>query len=109
MRGFAFSVDMLYGTLIVVLLFSILIHAAKPVEIPQQSLLQIQAKDAVLVWFYSTPNQYNNPPNILTACPLNNTKPCACDTGFRPRVTTSILNPSLSGSWVSQQVCVVSP
>ena len=110
MRGFAFTVDMLFGALVVILLFSILIHAAKPTNVPQQALLQIQAKDAVMVWFYSTPDAYTFPPSgYRLSCPSVGVSSCACDTAFRPNVTTSYQDPTISTSWIVQQVCVVTP
>lgn len=112
MRGFVFTIDMLYGALVVVMLFSILLNASKPAEIPTQALLQMQAKDAVMNWFYSTPDA---DPSLVSQCPvITSATPspapsCACDIGFRPKVTTTFSPPNAGSSWVSQTVCVVSP
>jgi|GEM_PF-6775309 len=110
MRGFVFTVDMLYGALVVVLLFSILINTQSSSYTLQVALLQIQAKDRVMEWFYSTPDAYAvYPPGLSGLCDAAGDKLCSCDTAFRPMVTTAELNPSLPGSWVRQTICVVSP
>ncbi len=101
MRGFIFTIDMVYGAVVVILLFSLMIHASKPPFFPQQQLLQIQAKDQVLAWFYGAAPG-------LDQCGAS-FKACACDTGFRPAVTTAPLSPNALGSWVSRTVCVESP
>lgn len=101
MRGFVFTIDMVYGAIAIVLLFSILIHSNQPSFSPQYQLLQIQAKDAVMNWFYGGAPGANACPAVSSAC--------ACDTGFRPRVTSDPLLPNVNNSWVSQQVCVGAP
>lgn len=112
MRGFAFSVDMLYGVIVVVLLFSILTNAIQPAAVSQNVFLFIQAKDAAMDWFYRTPVADSA---LLSQCPSDDglpstfLKPCACDSAFRPAVTTSLLDPSDPSSWVTQTVCVVAP
>ncbi len=100
-RGFVFSVDMVYGAIVVVLLFSLLIHASKPMYSPAQQLLQIQAKDAVVAWFYGGPDGSSSCSASL--------KSCACDIGFRPLVTTTPLDPTDQFDWAVQTVCVESP
>ena len=110
MRGFAFTVDMLYGALVVLLLFSILINTQSNSYAPQMTLLQIQAKGRVMEWFYSTPDRYvTYPPGLAGSCPSSGDKLCSCDLAFRPRVTTTFSPPNNAGSWVSQTICVVSP
>lgn len=105
MRGFIFTIDMVYGAIIVILLFSLLVHASKPSFAPQQQILQIQAKDAVVEWFYSSPDADGALPSTCGSL----FKPCACDIGFRPRVTTVPLDPFVPSDWVEQMVCVGSP
>ncbi len=101
MRGFVFTIDMVYGAIAIVLLFSILIHANQPSFSPQHQILQIQAKDAVMNWFYGGVPGSDKCPAVSSAC--------ACDTGFRPRVTSDPLSPSLPSSWVQKEVCVGAP
>lgn len=97
---------MIYGAAVVIFMLSILIHATKPTMAPQQQLLQIQAKDAVMEWFYSSPVAVGT---LATSCSAASFKPCACSSSFRPQVTTVLLDPAASGAWVEQKVCVESP
>lgn len=106
MRGFVFSIDMLYGAAIIVFFFAILSSVPTSVSIPQHQMLQLQAKDAALAWFYSSPDP---DPLLMDACPLSGDQFCACDTAFRPRVTTNPLSYSTLSDWSVQTVCVVSP
>jgi len=106
MRGFVFSIDMLYGAAIIVLFFSILVSVPTSVTIPQHQMLQLQAKDAAMAWFYSSPGP---DPLLVDDCPSSGDQFCACDVAFRPNVTTSPLDYSASSDWSVQTVCVVSP
>lgn len=98
MKGFAFTIDMVLGILVVVLLASILVRTATPTEAGPNVWLQIKAKDAAMSWFYGAPA--STPTN-----PLN--KPFACDVAYRPLVTTTPLDPAQPSSWSSQSNCVV--
>ncbi len=99
-RGFIFTVDMIFGALVVVLLVSILLNSSRPPIPLTQTFLQIQAKDASMAWFYGAPP--SDPSNPFD-------KPTACDFAFRPNVTTVPLDPSSALSWIYQQNCVVLP
>ncbi len=112
MRGFVFTIDMLYGALAALLLLSLFSQAFQHPPISKYTLLQIQAKDKVIEWFYTSPTTVSlpqceqpNPP----APPICPDKAFSCDFGFRPKVTTTFLDPTLSSSWVYQVQCAVEP
>ena len=103
MRGFVFSIDVVFGAIAVILMLFFLSQSVQPVTPNPHVLLQLQAKDAALAWFYSSPT--STPPPIIPAG-----KQYACDTAFRMSVTPDFMDTSFSPTdWVVQKVCVVSP
>lgn len=103
MRGFAFSIDMVFGALLVILLVSLFSQTLHPSIVDSYTPLQIRAKDAAMEWFYSHPDAQINP-SIPPGTPH------ACSIGFRPRVdSTAVLSPSDSSDWVFQTECVTAP
>lgn len=102
-RGFVFSLDVVMGGIAVILMLLFLAHSIQPTSPNSHVLLQVQAKDAALAWFYSSPTSTGDP-----SPPLN--KQYACDTAFRMHVTTEPIDiPFDSADWVVQKVCVVAP
>mgnify|MGYP001561774019 FL=1 len=99
MRGFVFSIDVVMGVIAVILMLLFLSQSIQPVTPNPHVMLQLQAKDAALAWFYGA----------LYVPPDTTNKSYACDIAFRPVVGTVPLDPALGSSWVSQETCVVSP
>ena len=100
MRGFVFTLEMMYGVLVVAFFFTIVVSIIQPQETLSFSSLQIRAKDATMEWFFT--GNYTNPltpPNVEFAC----------DLGFRPVVTTAMQDPLLTDNWSSKVNCVVRP
>ena len=100
MRGFVFSLDMALAAVGVLLLLSILIQGVDFPTPSGQTMGRIVAKDATLAWLYT-----NTPSALPTPAPSQ----YACDTGFRPQISTAPLNPNVSTDWVIQENCVVIP
>lgn len=89
--------DVIFASLLVILLIST-IASISNAPASSDITLQLDAKDATFAWFFSgvVSNPVIVPPQEY-----------ACDFGFRPTVTTQLLLPNLSSSWVKQVNCVV--
>jgi hypothetical protein len=100
MKGFIFTMDMMYGILSVVLLLSILVSISSVP--PQEDIYQyqIQARDSSLLWALTG----ENPDNLPESIPAGEIG--ACDIGFR-RVAdiNSIYSPGSDASWEVKTFC----
>ncbi|MFH0970920.1 MAG: hypothetical protein V1776_05720 [Candidatus Diapherotrites archaeon] len=99
MRGFVFTLDMALAAAGVLLLFLILIQSIS-YPVPSTAFDRIRAKDATMSWFYT---------GIPVILPTPSPEQYACDLGFRPRVSTDLLDPNDVDDWIIQNNCVEAP
>lgn len=98
MRGFVLSMDMALAATGVVLLFLILLQSVNP-PLESRALGPLLAQDATMEWAYS---------GVPSPVPVGSLE-YYCNTGFRPVVSASIINPALTSSWESVENCVEAP
>lgn len=98
MRGFILTLDMALAATGVVLLFFILLQSVNP-PLESRALGPLLAQDATSKWLYS---------GVSSPIPGGSLE-YYCDTGFRPRVSMQILDPSNPADWESVENCVEAP
>ena len=99
MRGFIFTMDVIFASLLVILTLIALSTTTNSAS-TSDITLQLAAKDATFAWFFG---------GVISNPTIVPPQEYACDVGFRPIITTQLLDPASSNSWVQQKSCVVKP